>query len=82
MLKINMIMYYKQQCTSAELLLVQKNRKNFDNSFLAGRLKMGECKSSHEDHENHLCKLVGDNMQTEYPEQYHKLVKDPQLVCR
>lgn len=43
---------------------------------------MAECKSSHEDHENHLCKLVGDSMQTEHPEQYHKLVKDPRFVCK
>ena len=44
--------------------------------------EMGECQSSHEDHENHVCKLVGEGMQEKHPEEYHKLVKDAQFVCK
>ena len=42
---------------------------------------MKECKSC-DGHDRHLCKLTGDQLHQEKPDEYMGLVKDPQFVCK
>ena len=41
---------------------------------------MDQCKSDR--HEQHLCRLYGEGMHKNNPDQYAHLVKDPQFVCK
>ncbi|MHC5082900.1 MAG: hypothetical protein ACYTET_03035 [Planctomycetota bacterium] len=41
---------------------------------------MDKCDTS--DHEKHLCRLYGEGLHKNEPDQYAHLVKNPQFVCK